>query len=191
VHEIAVVLLAGGEARRFPRKLEHAIAGRPLVTRTYETVRATGWPVFIAGKGSFSRETDASLDAPMLLDRRPGRGPLRALLSACTQTRALTIFAVAADQPALEPNVLRKIAAARRPNDEAVIPEHDGAIEPLAALYERCALLRAGFELRANPRAGMRDAIARLATRLVPVDAAYFHNVNRPQDLARWRRSET
>jgi molybdopterin-guanine dinucleotide biosynthesis protein A len=49
----AIVLLAGGEARRFPGKLEFGVAGRPMLAHCYDRVRATGWPVFIAAKGSF------------------------------------------------------------------------------------------------------------------------------------------
>ncbi|HZV77570.1 MAG TPA: molybdenum cofactor guanylyltransferase [Candidatus Babeliales bacterium] len=180
----AVVLLAGGEARRFPRKLDHPIEGLAMLARVYERVRELGCPVYVAGKGSFGRELDARLDAPLLVDRRPGGGPLRALLDAGAQIRADRIFAVAADQPQLESRILRHLAEAWRRGDEAVVPEHDGEIEPLAALYGRVALLRAGFGLRRNPFAGVRDCIESMAARFVSCDARYFRNVNRVEDLA-------
>ncbi len=179
----AIVVLAGGEARRFPGKLEHRIGGRAMVASTYERMRASGWPVYIAGKGSFSLDVDASLDAPLLVDRRPGGGPLDALLSACAAIRAQRVFAVAADQPRLDAAVLERLDASWRSGDEAVVPEHDGAIEPLAALYERRAILREGFELRRRRTRAMRDLIGRLAVRFVAFDAGYFHNVNTPADL--------
>ena len=94
----AIVLLAGGEARRFPGKLEFGVAGRPMLAHCYDRMRAAGWPVYIAAKGSFSRALDELLLAPALIDRRPGEGPLSALLSACALIRAERIFAVAADQ---------------------------------------------------------------------------------------------
>ncbi len=179
-----VLLMAGGSARRFPGKLEHLIDGRPLLARSYERMRAAGRPVVVAASGSTSRELDAALDAPLLIDRRPGEGPLRALLFACSNLRAERLFAVAADLPDLDARVLEALAAAWRPGDEAVVPEHDGAIEPLAALYARRALLRAGFELRASGKRAMRDAIALLAARFLPMSARYFRNVNRPGDLS-------
>jgi molybdopterin-guanine dinucleotide biosynthesis protein A len=181
----AAVLLAGGEARRFPGKLERAVDGRAMLARSYDRVRAAGWPVYIAGKGSFSRALDEHLDAPVLIDRRPGEGPMRALLGACALIRAECIFAVAGDQPYLETGVLRRIAAAWEPGDEAIVPAHAGGIEPLAALYARRALLREAFELRARGRFAMRDLIDRLATRFVPIEARYFQNVNRIEDLER------
>jgi molybdopterin-guanine dinucleotide biosynthesis protein A len=183
VVDTAIVLLAGGQARRFPGKLEHPIDGRAMLVRVYERVHAAGWPVYIAGQSSFSREVDAQLDAPLVIDRRPGGGPLRALLSACAAIRAERIFAVAADQPRFDAVVLRCLATAWQPGDEAVVPEHDGELEPLAALYARPALLAEGFELRRSGRSAMRDVIARLAARFVPLDAGYFYNVNRMADV--------
>lgn len=179
----AVVLLAGGEARRFPGKLEHLVDGRPMIARTFERIRRVGWPVYVAGKGSFSRAVDAQVQAPLLIDRYPRGGPLCALLSTCTAIRASRVFALAADQPRLDAGVLERLDAAWRPGDEAVVPEHDGQIEPLAALYGRLAILREGFALRRTGANAMRDLVARLATRFVAFDSTYFFNVNRMADL--------
>jgi molybdopterin-guanine dinucleotide biosynthesis protein A len=181
--ETAVVLLAGGEATRFPQKLEQRLDGKPVLEHCYDAVRAAGWPVYVAGKGSFSRRLDAHLEAPLLIDRKPGRGPLHAFLGACARVRARRIFAVGGDQPRIDAAVMLRLAAAWESGDEAAVPAHDNRIEPLGALYDRRAVLRAGFELRNAGVAGMRDLIARLDARLVPCDARYFHNVNRPEDL--------
>jgi molybdopterin-guanine dinucleotide biosynthesis protein A len=155
-----------------------------MVARCYASLRATGWPIYIAGKGSFSPEVDAQLDAPLLIDRRPGEGPLGALLSACAVLREERVFAVAADQPRLDAGVLREIAAAWQPGDEAVVPAHSGGIEPLAAIYARRALLREAFEARRG-RFAMRDMVDRIAARLLRVDARCFQNVNRIEDLVK------
>lgn len=179
----AIVLMAGGQASRFPGKLEHAIGGVPMLARCYESVRAAGWPVYIAAKESFSRELDARLDAPLLIDRWPGGGPLAAFLSACATIGAERIFAIAADQPQLEARVLLRLFASWESGDEAVVPEHDGRIEPLAALYARRAVLREGSDLCRTGKVAMRDLIASLATRRVPLEAEYFHNVNSFGDL--------
>ncbi len=181
---IAVVLLAGGSARRFPGKLEHSIGGRPLLARSYANVRAAGWPVYLAGAGSFARELDAALDAPLLIDRYPGQGPLHAFLDACTAIRAQRLYAVAADQPRVDAAVLACVARAWQKGDEAVVPEHSGRSEPLAALYDRRAVLREAFGLRTRGRRAMHDLVEALAVRLVRIDDEYFCNVNRPQDLA-------
>jgi molybdopterin-guanine dinucleotide biosynthesis protein A len=179
----AVVLLAGGRATRFPNKLEHVIGGRPMVVRSFERVRAAGWPVYIAGKGSFSPETDARLDAPLLLDRHPGGGPCRAFLDACGAVNADRLFAIAADQPNVDAALLHRLASAWQDGDDAVVPEHEGRLEPLAALYARRAFLREGFALRAAGTGSMHEMIARLATRRLPCEGEHFANVNRPDEL--------
>jgi molybdopterin-guanine dinucleotide biosynthesis protein A len=179
----AIVVLAGGEARRFPGKLEHPVDGQPMVARLVDRLSTTGWPVYVAGKGTFSPAVDVRLAAPLLIDRFPRGGPLSALLSACTTIRAKRIFALAADQPRLEAGMLERLAASWRPGDEAVVPEHDGRIEPLAALYGRLAILREGFTLRRMGANAMRDLVARIAAHFVAFDSAYFYNVNRMADL--------
>jgi molybdopterin-guanine dinucleotide biosynthesis protein A len=181
----AILLLAGGSATRFPGKLEHDIEGQPMIVSIFRKLGHAQWPVYIAGKGSFTPSVDAGLGAPLLIDRWFPRGPLHALLSACPFITADRIFAVAADQPQLEPSVLARLAAAWEPGDEAVVPEHGGSIEPLAALYNRYALLREGLRLRRARRSAMRDLVAAVATRFVPMESRYFRNVNTRSDLGR------
>jgi molybdenum cofactor guanylyltransferase len=178
----AIVLLAGGEATRFPGKLEREIEGRPMIVGVLEALKGR-WPIYVAGKAGFTLDVDAAIEWRPLIDRWPAGGPLLALLSAAPQIRSERIFAVAADQPRLERHVLERLSAAWQPGDEAVVPEHEGGIEPLAALYDRFALLREGERLRRAGRRAMRDLIAALATRLVRIERAYFHNVNAPSDL--------
>jgi molybdopterin-guanine dinucleotide biosynthesis protein A len=182
--DVAIVLLAGGQARRFPGKLEHLVDGEPMLARSLERMLACGWPVFIAAQGSFAADLDRRLTAPLLIDRRPGGGPLAALLSACAAIRARRIFAVAADQPRLEASVLREIAQSWRANDEALVPRHDGGAEPLTALYARNAILREGFALLRSGANAMHDLLEKVAARFLTLDAAHFYNVNYESDLA-------
>jgi molybdopterin-guanine dinucleotide biosynthesis protein A len=180
----AIVMLAGGDARRFPGKLEQTIDGEPMILRCYRNLRASMLPVYVAARGPFAPQIEALLDAPRLVDRDPGSGPLRAFASACDAIRAERCFAVAADQPRLDASVLRRLLAALRPGDDAVVPIHDGRIEPLAALYDRAAVVRADRALRERDKAAMRDLVDAIAARFVPVEREYFYNVNRPGDLA-------
>ena len=73
-------------------------------------------------------------------------GPTAGRSAACfrqpVETRAQRIFAVAGDAPLVTAPLVETLLQARRDGDEAVVPEHDGRLEPLAALYERAALLR-------------------------------------------------
>src|SRR5215831_16946716 len=105
---VAIVLLAGGEASRFPGKLEHRIEGDPMLARSFDRLCATGRPVYVAARGSFSPQLDARIDAPLIVDRHPGGGPLRGFLDACAVIRADRVFAVAADQPNVDAHLIAR-----------------------------------------------------------------------------------
>ena len=182
---IAILILAGGNARRFPGKLERTIGGAPMIVRVYDAMRATARPVYVAGKGTFPPAIDARLECPLLVDRRPGSGPLSALISACGTIAHERVFAIAADEPLVDASVLERLADAWQPGDRAAVPEHDGRIEPLAALYATSSVLHEGFTLAGQDRASMHDLIERLDARRVPVPGRYFANVNTPADLRR------
>jgi molybdopterin-guanine dinucleotide biosynthesis protein A len=189
VADAAIVILAGGEATRLPGKLERPIEGEPMLLRVYRRARATAWPVYVAAKGSFSSGIDAQLDCPILIDRWPRGGPLTALVSACGSIPHPRIFALAADEPNVDAALLETLATAWQPGDEAVVPEHDGRVEPLVALYERATLLREGFPLCVRGDAAMHALVERARMRRVRVDPAYFANVNTPADFRRATRN--
>ena len=182
--DVAVVILAGGRATRFPGKLEASIDGEPLLARVYRHLRDAA-PVTIAGRDTFSPELDALLDCPIVVDRWPDRGPLGGLLSAALELRAGRIFAVAGDSPLITRNVLDALLAAWSNGDEAVVPEHGGRLEPLAALYDRDALVREGWEALRGTDVSMHGALDRMRVRRVTLDASFFLNVNTADDAAR------
>ncbi len=182
--DAAIVILAGGQATRFPGKLEREIDGTPMLLRVYERLRGAR-PIYIAGKGGFSSSLDERLDCTLIVDRRPGRGPLAALVGACGAIDAERVFAVAADLPNVDAALLDELERARAGGDEAVVPKHDGGIEPLAALYDRTAILERGFALLEENKGAMRDLLAELRVRYVPMESARFVNVNTPADLER------
>jgi len=181
--DAAILLLAGGEARRFPGKLERAVEGEPMILRSYRRLRDAPWPIYVAAKGTFPAAIDAALEAPLVIDRRPANGPLAALRSACSLIASRWIFAIAADMPNLDAHILGALAFAYREGDEAVVPQHDGQIEPLAALYDRRAIIREGSALLRDRRYAMRDFVECIAARFVPLDKFYFRNINRETDL--------
>ena len=145
-----VVLLAGGEATRLPDKLALDTGGVPLVVRTFRAV-AVDREIVVSAKGTFPPAIDAMLDAPLVVDRRPKRGPLSGLVSAMTRLKSQFAFAVAADSPLIDADFLAMLEREHRAGDEAVVPfvpYADGRErpEPLAALYDRFAFLPAACE---------------------------------------------
>lgn len=177
----AVVILAGGEATRLPGKLERPLDGRPLLLRVYDNVRAAG-SVYVCAKETYVPEIDAELDCPLVIDRWPGQGPLAALLGAAQVMREARFYAVAGDAPAVTTEVLSRLAAAWDDGDEAVVPEHDGRYEPLAALYDSEAFAREARILLDGGERRMHALLERLRVRYVTLPESHFVNVNTAAD---------
>jgi molybdopterin-guanine dinucleotide biosynthesis protein A len=186
---IGVVILAGGAATRLPNKLELAAGDVPLLVRVYRNV-SPGRATYISCAGSFSREVDALLDCPMVVDKWPGRGPLGGLVSTMEAMNTPRVFAVAGDLPFVERSLIDRLAAAWQAEDEAVVPVHerDGRkqLEPLAALYDRKAFLREATPMLEQTDASLHATVARLRAREYPIDEddQIFTNVNTPADYA-------
>jgi molybdenum cofactor guanylyltransferase len=182
-HDLAIVILAGGRATRFPGKLEATLDGEPLLARVYRHVRDIA-PTMIAGRDTFSSDLDALLDCPIVVDRWPDRGPLGGLLSAAHEAAAPRIFVVAGDAPLVTEELVNVLLAAWANGDEAVVPEHNGRLEPLAALYDREALLREAWDCLHGEDCSMHALLDRLRVRHVACDASSFANINTSADLA-------
>lgn len=180
--EVTIVVLAGGRATRLPGKLERDVLGEPLLARVYSNVRDCA-PVVISASGAFSDSLDARLDCPIVVDRWRDRGPLAGLLSACSTISSPWIAAVAGDAPHVTGEIVRTLFEHRRERDEAVVPEHDRRLEPLAALYERAALEREAYDVLHNANGSMHALLDRVRIRTVPLATHYFHNVNTVADL--------
>lgn len=182
--DVTVVLLAGGEATRLPGKLERADAGDPLIVRAYGRF-APHFPIVVSANATFAREIDARIACPIVVDRWSRRGPLAGMLSAFAAVRTRFACVVAADLPDVDADLLRTLIEACEVGDDAVVPEHEGGIEPLCALYDRIAFEPVALaELRAG-RAAVRDALSHLHVRAVPLPGRRFANINSHADWAR------
>ena len=186
--EITVVIVAGGDATRLPGKLALDAGGIPLLVRVHRNV-SPGRPVLLAAP-DLAPELAAQIAAPRVGEAGPKRGPLGGLLAALAVVRTPWAFAVAGDAPFVDAAWIDRLAAAREPGYEAVVPRHpDGHVEPLAALYDVVAYLRAGTaELEAS--GALHKVAARLRTRYVEIDdPRIFANINTPEDYAKLRQS--
>jgi molybdopterin-guanine dinucleotide biosynthesis protein A len=183
--EIGVLILAGGEATRLPNKLELAAGALPMIVRVYRNVCA-GRQTFVSCKGTFPAAIDALLPCPMVVDRWPLRGPLAGILSTMAEMHTPYVFAVAGDAPFVTSSFIDRLAQRLRPEDEAVVPRHGGQIEPLAALYDRQAYLRAGIPTLRAGRGALRLVLDALHTNYAEMeeDERLFANVNTPADYA-------
>jgi molybdopterin-guanine dinucleotide biosynthesis protein A len=188
--DVAVCILAGGEATRLPGKLALEVGELPMLARVYRNV-SPGRATWLSTKGPLAPELAAHIDAPQVVDRWPLRGPLSGLLSTFSEIRAEWVFAVAGDAPFVDAAFIDSLEMSIAPQYEAVVPMHDDErrrIEPLAALYRREAFLREGLPVLLGGDGALRLVIDRLRTRFVPVrEERVFENVNTPDDYAKLR----
>jgi molybdopterin-guanine dinucleotide biosynthesis adapter protein len=186
--DVTVVIVAGGSASRLPGKLGLDAGGLPLLVRVYRNV-SPGRPTVIAAP-DLAPELAAAIPAPRIGETGPKRGPLGGLLAAFAAVKTPWAFAVAGDAPFVDAAHVARLAAARQPGDEAIVPRHSsGQVEPLAALYDVAAFTRAGT-LELAESGALHKTIARLRARFVEVDdPRIFANINTPEDYARLMRS--
>lgn len=175
------MLLAGGEARRLPGKLERTIDGVPLTVRAFRAFR-NDFDVVVSVAKPPPPEILAELDCRLILDTYARRGPLGGMLSACGALERETVFFVPADAPFVDVSTLAALREARRQDDEVVVPTHEGQIEPLVGLYVRRALLREGLPMLERGDVAVHRVIQRLRARRVPLPAELFRNLNTLED---------
>jgi molybdopterin-guanine dinucleotide biosynthesis protein A len=188
---IAVVVLAGGEATRFPGKLYQDAGDLPLIVRVFRNV-STGRETLLSCKAELPYEIDLLIDAAVVIDRWPLRGPLSGLISTMSEIRAPWVFAVAGDAPFVDAAFIDTLVTHIHDGDEAIVPRHarDGEtrIEPLAALYDREAFLREALPVLQRGNGSLHMTVERLNTRYVDIDdARMFANVNTPAEYAELR----
>ena len=174
----AVIILAGGKATRFPGKLERPIGDVPMLAHIYRSVQGL-CPTYICLSADSDLAHKLQLDAEILVDREPLRGPLPTLLDAFEVVRELRAFVVAADMPFVQANTLREIAEHWKSDDEAVVAlDEEGRPQPLLALYDRKAFVRAAASLDSE-RDGVKDTLRHLRWRGITLrESSALANIN-------------
>ena len=181
------MLLAGGEARALSGQLERDVGGVPMIVRVYRNACAPQLARLrcrqrLVSRRRSTRARRAACDRPLAR-----RGPLAALLSACSlDAHRAWVFAIAGDVPLVDADMLERArASAQREGDEAVVPAaRRRASSRSRRSTTRRAFLREGSALLRSGRSAMRGSSTRIArARSFRSTSAYFHNVNREADL--------
>ena len=198
---LTVVLLAGGPATRLPGKLALDVSGEPMLLRSIRRLTEEGWPCVISLRTPFATPltmpSTEEVDWEVVQDEVADGGPLGGLCSAARKVRTPLLFAAAGDLPnlsaAFASELLDAYHAALPRTPAAVLPTWpDGHVEPLAALYDRDALVRGATEALSAGKRKVTAALEGLEVLAYPVGReheATLFNVNTPQDYERLRLS--
>lgn len=196
--QAAAVILAGGRSTRMGRdKAVLRVSGERLIDHAIHFLRPL-FPEILVAVGT--RRLKLPRGARAVRDRfsgpdRRGAGPTAGIDAAFSATRRRFLFVMACDMPAASSALVRLLwDAARR--GRGAVPEGPGGTEPLFGFYRRdaaCALerlLRAGQDIpvrRLARLSGARRIPWETVRRADPCGIS-FMNLNRPGDIARFRR---
>ena len=181
---VAGAILAGGRARRLggvAKGLE-TVGGQRIVDSVVGALRTLASEIVLVGA---SPEIRAALpDLRAIADEAPGAGPLGGIISALHATRRDTLV-VAWDMLFLREADVRALLDAP-PGVDAVVPDCEGQLEPLCALYRASALPTLERVFAEGERSAL-GALRRLHIHRVVhsrTDAASFASINTPEQLA-------
>lgn len=183
-------ILAGGKSSRFGRnKALEYIGEERLIDRSVRLIKDICNPIFVICR---KPEDYFGLEANLLADIIPDRGPIMGLYTALLFSPNEWIFLRAVDMPFLEIKFAEfLIERALTKKADVIIPTRDGEYEPLCACYHiRCV----PYVKRAIESGGGRiiQFFSRVRVDIVPEEiwksldpvGKSFINVNTPQDLS-------
>ena len=129
-------------------------------------------------------------------DLYPGMGALGGIHAALRASASEKFFVVACDMPHLSPDLIRHLCSLSEESD-VVIPEGEGGLEPLHAVYRRGVLPAVEDALR-NGQCRVVSFFDKVRVRRVPLaevvridpDLGAFRNINTPEEYYRFRDGE-
>ncbi len=189
---LIVAILAGGGSRRMGEdKAFVEVEGVPMIRRVVDAVVEAGLPPVV-----IAPRTPAylALGVNVYEDIIPGMGPLSGLHTSFAVTDADRVLLVGCDMPGVRPALLSYLASLEMGEADARIPYVDGREQGLLAVYGRAGVERAAPQIEAKVlqfdafRRGLRvKRVEEEELRRVDPDLVSFDNLNRPDEVARWR----
>lgn len=160
------------------------LGGRELIRWPLDALASAGLDAVIVAKHDTLLP---QLGVAVVYDGSATRHPLAGIVAALEHAAGRAVLVVAADLPFVTGALLAHIAARE---GAVVVPEHDGRLHPLCALYRPSVLAVLRDALTAQ--APLQRTVAQLRPGVVGADelarfgdpARLLFNVNRPQDLA-------
>lgn len=138
--ELTGAVLAGGQSRRFGQsKALFEFGGQPLLYHVLNALEA------VCAERLVVARTEAPLppmppEARLIFDEFTPQHPLSGILTALRQASHPWVFVCAVDMPFLQPALIRWMFETYRDgSEEVIVPEYEGRLQPLHALYRRDA----------------------------------------------------
>ncbi len=188
------LILAGGKSRRLgqdKRFLE--LGGRTCLERVLDVFKEIFENILVVADAA---EPFKEMKVKVVVDLIPGRAALGGLYTGLHYAPSDRVFAAACDMPGLSPPAIR-VVLAHAGDGDIVIPDLDGQLQPMHAVYSKACLpvLQSLVEAQALK---IQDLCARPELRVyripkaafqaVDPDLRSFFNINTPDDLAQARK---
>ena len=186
----AVILAGGGSTRMRSNKALLPYSGELFIERIYRQLAAIFSDVILVTN---TPELYSFLPCRTVSDIFPGMGSLAGIHAGLSNSETHYIFAVACDMPYLNETLIRRLVVGINGQD-VVIPESDGGLEPLHAVYGKGSLPAMEDALSKGNRK-IVDCFDRLKTTVISRDEVAaidpeflsFRNINTPEEYFRFR----
>jgi molybdopterin-guanine dinucleotide biosynthesis protein A len=184
---VSGVILAGGQSSRMgENKALMALGGVRLIDRVVGVLREVFDELLMVTN---TPEVYADVEVPMVGDVFPGKGSLGGIYSAIYHVTTPYCFAVACDMPFLNASLIRYLVAQRAGYD-VVMPDIQGDMQPLHAVYGKACLQPILRRLEADrlkiigflPQVRVRTVTAEDLRQVNP-DLQAFRNLNTPEEF--------
>jgi molybdopterin-guanine dinucleotide biosynthesis protein A len=196
-------ILAGGRSRRMGQPKESLpFAGNTLLGRTVETLLECTWPVVVIGRGGDQQLPPIPLEATVIADDEPGKGPLAAMATGLRAVRRHkdlgerdAAFVTGCDAPFLGAATVGWLAA-KLGDAMVVMPKVGGLLQPLCAIY-RVSCLSVIEQLLRDGITTPRTLAEKVATRVLEEaelrqldpELRFLRSVNTPEEYEQAKRA--
>ncbi|KWW20976.1 hypothetical protein AS888_15235 [Peribacillus simplex] len=136
--ESTMLLLAGGKSSRMgENKALLTIAGDVNISRVASELKKVSDNVLVITN---TFDDYRFLQLPLIADLHKDHGPLGGLHAGMTASQTQLHFLAACDMPFVSATVIHELMANYEPSFDAVIPEINGRLQPLFAVYHKTCL---------------------------------------------------
>lgn len=185
------VILAGGRNSRLPgeKKGLRKIGGKMIIDRIYQKLSSVVDEIIIVTNepGEFSK-----MDGMIVSDINPSRCALAGVHAGIYYATYDKVFISACDTPFIRKDIVEYILSFADGKNDVVIPEGEGGLEALLAVYSKACLPLIEKNLKNNVFM-IKKFYAKNRVKIIPLEKLKeldplmdsFFNINTPEDIAK------